>query len=341
MRIVATILSRSRSSLPAAMVSRIVSAIDAGVHAHECPCRPVGYFSEELICSTCRAAKRINEPLGNLLKSLQFNESSAEFGAHLSNVVIRASGLAADRMGIDSWSMSANKQTRRSKGRKRTAPDQKAAAPAYDRKRTGRPRKASAPDVPDTRTWSGPVEQPPPRAPEPKTALQSKLDTLIGLLAEAPPAASEGITPHATATTRSQSAAHDLHKDMLWRIASLEAAMVTLPSRRQGVDDIPLQPISPEPFSEGDRHAVENSIATLKTQPPEPTEPPVEALEAAQVLRAIGTRIWNAASSAQADTFVPAGLQSVGSETHIWLAKRICAVADAAIHWINSLKPPF
>jgi hypothetical protein len=282
------------------------------------------------------------QPLRNLLKSLQFNESSAEFGAHLSKVVIRASGLAADRMGIDSWSMSANKQTRRSKGRKRTAPDQKAAAPAYDRKRSGRPRKASAPDVPDIRTWSGPVEQPPPRAPEPKTALQSKLDTLIGLLAEAPPASSAEIASHATAATSSQSAAHDLYKDMLWRIASLEAAMVTLPSRRHGLDDdSPLQLISPEPFSEGDRHAVENSIATLKTQPPEPTEPPVEALEAAQVLRAIGTRRWNAASSGQADAFVPAGLKSVGSETQIWLARRIFAVADAAIHWINSLKPPF
>ena len=333
-RIVAAIL---RSSLPAAMSPGSCRQSMRGWHANKSSRRPVISLRRVNFC----AAKRISEPLRNLLKSFQFNERPTEIWAHLSNVVIRASGLAADRMWINSRSMSANKQTRRSKGRKRTAPDQKAAAPAYDRKRGGRPRKASASDVPDLRTWSAPVEQP-PRAPEPKTALQSKLDTLIGLLAEAPPAASAEIASHATAAASSQSAAHDLYKDMLWRIASLEAAMVTLPSRRHGLDDdSPLQLIGPKPFTEGDRHAVENSIATLKTQPPEPTEPPVEALEAAQVLRAIGTRRWNAASSGQADAFVPAGLKSVGSETQIWLAKRICAVADAAIHWINSLKPPF
>jgi hypothetical protein len=235
--------------------------------------------------------------------------------------------------------MSATKQTR-SKGRKRTAPRQEASAPAYDRKRTARHRKASASDALDIR--SGQVELPPPKAPEPKTVLQSKLDTLIGLLAETQPAESTATAPHATPVANSQSVsptAHALHKEMLWCIASLEVAMAALPSRRQGVDDdSPLEPIRFGPFSESDRQAVANSIALLKTQPPEPAEPPVEALEAAQLLRAVGTRRWNAASSGQAGTFLPA---AKSARSPLWLANRIGAVADAAIHWINSLKPPF
>jgi hypothetical protein len=236
--------------------------------------------------------------------------------------------------------MDATKQTR-SKGRKRAAPRQEASASAHDRKRTTRRRKASASDVPDIGTWSGQVELPPPRAPEPKTVLQSKVDTLIGLLGETQPAASTAMPSHADATNP-QSASpttHALHKEMLWCISSLEVAMAALPSRRQGVDeDSPLEPIRFGPFSESDRKAVANSIALLKFQPPEPTEPPVEALEAAQLLRAVGTQRWNAASFGQADTFLPA-VKSARSP--LWLAKHIGAVADAAIHWINSLKPPF
>ena len=149
--------------------------------------------------------------------------------------------------------------------------------------------------------------------------------------------------PHATAAANSQSVSptpHALHKEMLWRIASLETAMARLPSRPQDLDDdSPREPIEPASFSEIDRQAVANSIAVLKTQPPEPTEPPVEALEAAQILRAVGTQRWNAASSGQADTFPSAAVKSAGSP--FWLADRICALADAAINWINSLKSAF
>jgi hypothetical protein len=230
--------------------------------------------------------------------------------------------------------MSANKQTRRRKGRKRTDAGQEASAPAYDRKRTARHRNAPAPDAPEIRTLSRQAE-PTPTAPEPKTALQSKLDTLIGLLADTQPVTSPGIVPDASA------AAH-LHKEVLWRIASLEAALAVLPSRRQGPDDESLSGlIRLEPLSEEDRRAVENAIAVLKTQPPEPTEPPVEALEAAQLLRAVETRIWSAAPSVQPDPFVSAAVKPAGSEPLSWLPRRIGAVADAAIHWINSLKPPF
>jgi hypothetical protein len=222
--------------------------------------------------------------------------------------------------------MSTNRQTGPGKGRKRTA----------------RNRKASASDVPDVQTWSGQVALPPAPAPEPKTVLESKLDTLIGLLAETQPAASPETPPLATAVANSQSVsptAHALHKEMLWYIASLEVAMAALPSRRQGVDDdSPLDPIRFGPFSESDRQAVANSIALLKTQPPEPTEPPIEALDAAQLLRAVGTRGWNAASSGQADTLLPA---AKSARSPLWLAKHIGTAADAAIHWINSLKPPF
>ena len=251
--------------------------------------------------------------------------------------------LAADRTRINTPLMSATKQTGRGKGRKRTAPNQEASAPAHGRKHTGRRRKASASDVPDIRTWSGQVELPPPRAHQPKTILQSKLETLIGLLAQTQPAASAGIAPHATAATNSQSVSptpHALHKEMLWRIASLETAMARLPSRPQDLDDdSPRESIEPASFSETDRLAVANSIAVLKAQPPEPTEPPVEALEAAQILRAVGTQRWNAASSGQADTSLSAAAKPAGSP--FWLADRIGALANAAINWINSLKSTF
>ena len=250
--------------------------------------------------------------------------------------------LAADRTRINILSMSATKQTGRGKGRKRTAPSQETSAPAYGRKRTGRRRKASASHVSDIRTWSGLAELPPPGAPQPKSVLQSKLDTLIGLLTETQPAASLGI-PHAAAAANSQSVSptpHALHKEMLWRIASLETAMARLASRPQDLDDdSPRAAIEPASFSEIDRQAVANSIALLKTQPPEPTEPPVEALEAAQILRAVGTQRWNAASFRQADTFLSAAVKSAGSP--FWLADRIGALANAAINWINSLKSAF
>jgi hypothetical protein len=61
-------------------------------------------------------------------------------------------------------------------------------------------------------------------------------------------------------------------------------------------------------------------------------------LEAAQLLRAVGTQRWHAASFGQADTFLPA---AKSARSPLWLANHIGAVADAAIHWINSLTPPF
>ena len=163
--------------------------------------------------------------------------------------------------------MDTTKQTR-SKGRKRTAPRQEASASAHDRKRTARRRKASASDAPDIRTWAEQVELLPPEAPEPKTVLQSKVDTLIGLLGETQPAASTALPSHAAPALSPQSASpatHALHKEMLWCISSLEVAMAALPSRRQGADeDSPLEPIRFGPFSESDRQAVANSIALLK-----------------------------------------------------------------------------
>jgi hypothetical protein len=236
--------------------------------------------------------------------------------------------------------MSDTKQTHRGKGRKRGAPRQNASAPAHDRKRTARNRKASPSDAPDVRTRPGQVE--PPKSPEPKTVLQSKLDTLIGLLAETQPAASTDapLQPTIAISQSASPTAHDLHKEMLWRIASLEVAMATLPSRRQGRDDdSPSEPIGPESFSDSDRQVIANAIAMLKGQPPEPSQPPVEALDAAQLLRALGTEKLNAAPPLQPDTFLPAAVKPAGSP--LSLANRISAVADAAIHWINSLKPPF
>src|SRR5262245_45926033 len=163
--------------------------------------------------------------------------------------------------------MSTTKQTGRGKGRKRAA----------------RNRKASASDMPDVQTSSARVALPPAPAPEPQSGLQSKVDSLIGLLAETQPAASPETPPLATPVTTAQPvspAAHAHHKEMLWCIASLEVAMAALPSRRQGADDdSPLEPIRFGSFSESDRQDVANSVALLKTQPPEPTEPPIDALD--------------------------------------------------------------
>jgi hypothetical protein len=148
-----------------------------------------------------------------------------------------------------------------------------------------------------------------------------------------------------------------LHAEMLARIAELEEALARLPPRRRGIgDNNPPEPIEPEVLGDADRRAVETAIAVLKAQPPEPTEAPAEALKAAHFLSGLAKRLRNAVLSAgqylgkQADTLVSAAVKSAGSEigkravqSPFWLAviDRICAVADAAIHWINSLSLPF
>jgi len=175
------------------------------------------------------------------------------------------------------------------------------------------------------------------------TVVRSKLDTLIGLLAEPKSPAPSEAASHAIAPAPSQptsSPSQILHKEMLWCIAALEVALAALPPRRQDVDDdSPLEPIRFGQFSENDRKAVTNAIAVLKAQPPEPAEPPLEGLDAAQLLRDLGTRGWNAASSQQTDTLLPAAAKPARSP--LGLANRLGAAADAAIHWINSLKAPF
>jgi hypothetical protein len=141
-----------------------------------------------------------------------------------------------------------------------------------------------------------------------------------------------------------------LHKEMRWRIATLEIGITRLPRRRRDIDEADSDPAtSIEPFSEADRQAVENAITVLKAQPPEPIGPPVEALEAAQLLREIGTRIKNAAPpeaalGKQANTFVSERGKSAGSESGktivkspFELADRMSGLAEAAIGWMNSL----
>jgi hypothetical protein len=316
------------------------STVTGTFHASLTFCNRLISFSKVNFRKLSRAT-RINHDPRNLLTSLQFGGSPIESRADFSGVVNPYGPLGGRRNGNRLLSMDTTKQTR-SKGRKRTAKSQKASASAHDRKHAAGHRKASASDAPDIRTWAEQVELPPPTAPEPKTVLQSKVDTLIGLLGETPPVASTAMPTHAAPALSPQSASPTtdaFYKEMLWCISSLEVAMAALPSRRQGADeDSPLEPMRFGPISESDRQAVANSIALLKTQPPEPTAPPVEALEAAQLLRAVATRRWNTASIGQADTFLPA---AKSARSPLWLAKHIGAAADAAIHWINSLTPPF
>src|SRR5262245_14331521 len=231
--------------------------------------------------------------------------------------------------------MSVSKHTRRNRARKRSARREKDPASSHDRKRTGRNRNSAANDVQGTRPWSGQSDQAPPLAPK-LAALQSKLDTLISLLAESPSIAPEGTTPETIVAESAPSLAptpHAPHKELVWRLAALEAALAISPRRREPDDSAPEQ-TGPEPLSDDDRAAIENAIALLKAQPPEPTEPPIEALEAAQLLRAIATRRRNAVSPEQGDTPVSAVIRS---DSPLWLANRISATADAAIQWINSL----
>ena len=160
-------------------------------------------------------------------------------------------------------------------------------------------------------------------------------------------------TPDATVGATSVSASGAFHKEMLWRIASLEIGMSKLPATAREIgNDNPMQPSEEESFTEVDRQAIQSAIAVLKRQPPNPTQPPIDALEAAQLLRAIDTRCRNAASSEASlvkhdEALMPEAAKLAGSEfgkrgmqSPHWLFDRVRALADAAIDWMNSLSWP-
>jgi len=151
-----------------------------------------------------------------------------------------------------------------------------------------------------------------------------------------------GTEPQAPPTT-----SQALHKEMLWRIATLEIGMSALSRPAAPGDDDSSERVQQE-LTDADRRTVENSIAFLKQLPSQSDGQLVEALEAAQVLRAVGTRSRNTASvsswpSKQAGSPVEAAKATElqfgkrAMQSPFWLADRIDAVSDAAINWINSL----
>jgi hypothetical protein len=148
--------------------------------------------------------------------------------------------------------------------------------------------------------------------------------------------------PASSATSNSRA----LHAEMLSRIVALEREMAQLPKPRRGIgDNNPPEPIEAEPFTDRDRKAVERALAVLKAQPPAPTAQPTDALKAAQFLTTLGKKLRVAAES-----FASEAVKSAGSEfgkraiqSPLWLTiiTKLQAVADAAIHWLNSLGSPF
>jgi len=214
----------------------------------------------------------------------------------------------------------------------RTAPPQKT-PPTSSRKRAAQRRDALAPSVVP--------------AANPALAPGSAIGRLIALFEPQllPEVASPAIAGAAPQGSPAISLA--LHKEMLWRIATLEIGMSALSRPAATGDDGSAEPAQQE-LNDADRQTVENAIAYLKRLPPQPDGPLVEALEAAQVLRAIGTRSRNAASvstwpSEQAG--LPADAAKAtdpqfgqrGMQSPVWLADRIDALSDATINWINSL----
>jgi len=189
----------------------------------------------------------------------------------------------------------------------------------------------------------------PTRAPSDWSNIETETIATKGL--NAPPS-----VPHNQGSGPESTDPRVLHAEMLRRIASLEEALRKLSPRHRGIgDNNPPEPIGPEGLGNADRRAVLDAIAVLKVQPPEPTETPTKALEAAKLLRKIARRLRIAASSAgkyvgrQADTFVSEAAKSAGSElgkraiqSPFWwvVIDRMCAVADAATHWIKSLGLP-
>jgi hypothetical protein len=237
------------------------------------------------------------------------------------------------------------KRTRRKKTRERSAPRQKKSASTSGRRRAISHRGDTA--ELDVRQRSRPVDQ---RTADLKDPVQEKLSRLITLLEEMQPTEFSVGTSRATANTTTVSASGALHKEMLWRIASLEVGMSKLPAAARGTgSNNPLRPGEEEPFTEVDRQAIERAIAVLKKQPPNPTRPPIDALEAAQLLRAIDTRCRNAAPSGaslvkhgeasmpEAAKFAGSEFEKRGMQSPHRLFNRMCALADAAIAWMNSL----
>jgi hypothetical protein len=214
----------------------------------------------------------------------------------------------------------------------RTAPRQKT-SPTSSRKRAAQRRDALVPSLIP--------------AANPALAPDSALGRLIALFE--PPPLPEVASPAIAGAEPQASPAisQALHKEMLWRIATLEIGMSALSRPTATGDDDSAEPAQQE-LNDADRQTVETAIAFLKRLPPQPDGPLVEALEAAQLLRAIGTRSRNAASvstwpSKQAGLPVEAAKPTDrqfgkrGMQSPFWLADRIDALSDAAINWINSL----
>jgi hypothetical protein len=222
--------------------------------------------------------------------------------------------------------------SRRNKGGGRTAPRQRTSAPTSAGKRTRRRRDAAAPS--------------PIAAAKPAGAPETALDRLIALFETRPLPIVASPVIAGTEPGAAPATSQALHKEMLWRIASLEIGMSALSRPAATGDDD-----SSEPFvNEADRRTVENAIAFLKRLP-QSGGALVEALEAAQMLRAIGTRSRNTAAvsrwpSKQAGSRVEAAKATDlqfgkrGMQSPFWLADRIDAASDAAINWINSLYRP-
>jgi hypothetical protein len=116
-----------------------------------------------------------------------------------------------------------------------------------------------------------------------------------------------------------------LHEEILRRIAALAETIAKLPTARPGIGHNRAPPLDDDEIGE-----IKNEIATLKMQPPVPTRPPPEAIEAESKLRKFGEKVlgWLAAAEV---------LKEAGHDAWAMFGEQLIALANAIAGWIASL----
>lgn len=140
----------------------------------------------------------------------------------------------------------------------------------------------------------------------------------------------------------------ELHKEMLARLEALEAAVVSLPTASAGIGhNHPPEPIEDQPLTAADLKELKAAVALLKTQPPEPTQPPPEVEKAAGVLVTVTSKVGKYLAI-KGDLFITEAVKSAGSETGkllvkvpVWAAlfTALTAASGAVAAWLHSILP--
>lgn len=174
------------------------------------------------------------------------------------------------------------------------------------------------------------------------------LEARRSLPATAPPSGSAAAlqTPVSGGSERSGDENIDtveLHESMLRRISALEEVVANL--SRPGIGhNQPPEPLEDGPLTAADYRVIAKAITVLRSQPPQPSEEPTEAIEAAHALQSASAKV-SAYLSQKADLFVTEAVKAAGSETGKWpvraawagLAFAMAAASTATLAWLHSL----